>query len=173
MSLCPNPSGSLSINGFDLETEASTVLDPYTPLWTVRALVESQPVHIGGRRGDIVWAPEIGSWEFTLRYVLVGDRNFDGEAFDDPWEGLQSNINELNDQFLFPVTTNRGLVPAVLTMPNGEQRVAQVLMRPPEPGAVDVGDNGTCPLVGGTGQSVFARYTFHMFIPSGLFVPTG
>lgn len=173
MTLCPNPSGSLSINGFDLESECSTVLNSYTPLWTVRALVESEPVHIGGRPGDIVFAPEIGSWEFTMNFVLVGEKDPDGLVFDDPWEGLESNINYLNETFLYPIATNRGLQPAVLTMPSGQERVAQVQMRPPEPGEVSVGDNGTCSISAGTGDSVFARYTFHMFIPSGLFVPTG
>lgn len=171
MSLCPNPSGALSINGFDLESECSTVLDPYVPLWTVGALVESEASHIGGRPGDIVFAPEIGSWEFRMTFVLVGERDFDGEAFDDPWVGLESNMNYLNDQFLFPIAGNNGLQPAVLTMPSGEERRADVLIRPVQPGKVDVGDNGTCSADAGSGISVFARYVIPMFIPSGLFVP--
>jgi hypothetical protein len=170
MSLCPNPSGALIINSFDLETECSTVLEPYTPLWTVGALVESEPVHISGRPGDVVFAPEIGSWEFSFSFVMVGEVSPTGDVFDDPWVGLESNMNLLNTQFLMPIASNSGLQPATLVMPSGEQRHADVLMRPPKPGIVSVGDNGTCSASAGSGQSVYARYTFAMFIPSGLFV---
>lgn len=171
MSLCPNPSGALSINGFDLESECWTVLEPYVPLWTVGALVESTPVHIGGRHGDLVWAPEIGSWEFSMSFVLVGELDPDGNVFDNPWEGLESNMNLLNEAFLLPIASNDGKQPAILTMPSGELRCADVQMRPPKPGVISVGDNGTCSAEGGSGESVFARYTFVMFIPDGLFVP--
>lgn len=173
MSLCPNESGALSIAGFDLETECSTVLNSYTPLWTIGALVESDPVHIGGRNGDLVWAPEVGSWQFDLSFVIVGEQDFDGLVFNDPWVGLESNINRLNDEFLFPLRTNRGLRTAVLTMPSGQLRYASVQIRPPKPGVVSVGDNGTCSAGAGGGDSVFARYVIPMFIPSGLFVPGG
>lgn len=173
MSLCPNPSGALRIGGFDLETECSTVLEPFTPLWTVGALVESEAVHLGGRPGDLVWAPEIGSWEFQMSFVLVGEVDPDGLVFDNPWEGLESNMNRLNTEFLLPIASNNGKRQARLTMPSGEYRYADVQMRPPKPGVVSVGDNGTCSAEGGSGDSVFARYTLVMFIPDGLFVPTG
>ena len=170
-SLCPNPSGALTLNAFPLETACSTVLDSYTPLWTVGALVESNVGHIGGRDGDVMFAPEIGSWEFSFSYVIVGEVDFDGEVFDDPWVGLESNINRLNTEFLFPIAENDGLVPARLTMPSGEIRGGDVLVRPPKPGIVSVGDNGTCSASAGSGQSVFARYTFAIHIVNGLLVP--
>lgn len=171
MSLCPNPSGALTINSFALESECSTVLNSFTPLWTVGALVESTPEHIGGRHGDIVFAPEIGSWEFSMSFVLIGEVDFDGEIFEDPWVGIESNINRLNDEFLFPIAGNNGLQEARLTMPSGQTRRAEVLVRPVQPGIVSVGDNGTCSAEGGSDVSVFARYIIPMFIPDGLFVP--
>ena len=171
MSLCPNPSGGLAIAGFDLETECSTVLDPYTPLWTPGQFIESDPVHISGRAGAIVWAPELGPREWQFSFVIVGEKDPSGDVFDDPWVGLESNINWLTAVMLMPIATNRGLRPSVLTMPSGEERYADILVRPPLPGVVSVGDNGTCSAEAGTGESVYARYTFTIFIPSGLYLP--
>jgi hypothetical protein len=118
-----------------------------------------------------VFAPEIGSWEFQMSFVLIGEVDPDGLVFNDPWQGLESNINLLNTTFLFPIAGNDGLQEAILTMPSGEERTADVLIRPVQPGLVSVGNNGTCSAEAGSGDSVFARYTIPMFIPSGLFVP--
>lgn len=169
MTLCPNPSGSLTIAGFDFETGCSTVLDSYTRFWTVNSLVEAPVEHISGNPGDIVYAPEIGSYEVPLAFVVVGETDPNGDVFDDPWEGIESNMNWFNTRFLFPIALNNGLRPAELTMPSGQIRRADVLVRPVQHGVVTVGDNGTC--AGTDGMSVYARFVIPIFVPSGLFVP--
>lgn len=168
---CPNDTGSLNVNGFDLESMCSTVLNPYTPLWSIGKLIEPDPVHIQGRDGDVTWAAEIGGWEFQMQFVLAGECNPDGEQFATPYIGLQSNINMLNEAFIFPTTTSRGLVPATLTMPSGEQRFADVRIRPMQPGVVVEDYSGICSESAADGRCVYARYVIPMYIPSGLFRP--
>lgn len=170
---CPNETGALSINGFDLESACSTVLNPYFPLYSIGKLYESDPVHIQGNPGDLTWAAEVAGWEFQMQFVLAGECNPDGDQYATPYIGIESNMNMLNEEFIFPVTTNRGLVPAVLTMPSGELRHADVRVRPMQPGNVVVDYSGICSASAADGRCVYARYVIPMYIPSGLFVPAG
>lgn len=171
MILCPNESGALAIDGFELETMCSTVLNPYFPLYTVGKLYESDPVHIQGRQGDLTWAPEIAGWEFQMQFVLAGECNPDGDQFATPYIGIESNMNQFNTEFLFPIATNGGKRPAVLTMPSGEERHANVQIRPMQPGVVVEDHSGICSASAADGRCVYARYVIPMFIPDGLFVP--
>lgn len=169
MAVCPNESGALIINSIPLETEAWTVLNSYHPLWTYNKYVESPPEHISGNPGSIVFAPEVDGATFDLQFVVIGECDSTGELFDDPWVGLESNINMLRANILDPIPTNKGLQPATLVMPSGAERVADILVRPPIPGAVSVGNNGSCSESGSVAYSVFARYVIPIMIPSGIF----
>jgi len=169
MAVCQNESGTLIINSIPLESEAWTVMNSYTPLWTVGKFIESTVEHISGQQGSVMFAPEIDGMTFDLQFVVIGECNGSGLLYSDPWEGLESNIDFLRTAFLDPIPSNNGLQPATLVMPSGAEREANVLVRPPQPGVVSVGNNGTCGTSGGTGVSVFARYVIQIFVKEGVF----
>lgn len=109
-----------------------------TPAWDVPNLVRlwSEATVRGenlvlpngrGRRGN---PQRVDQTEFDLPFVINGITNQYGKYYEDPWVGLESNLNVLWDYAFKPVSTGRGTRHADLTLPSGTVRAAEVQLDP-------------------------------------------
>jgi hypothetical protein len=65
-----------------------------------------------------------------LPLTVEGICDFEGAPYANPREGLQANLEYLEENVFAPVDTGDGTRAALVEMPNGEDRVADVLVAP-------------------------------------------
>lgn len=167
--VCPNESGLLTINNIDLESACWGILSDLVPLWFIQAVHNDGGVHIPGAIGDLWYPVDVAASTYQLQMMIIGNVNLDGDPYADAWEGLEANINQFRNEIVDPLTTNRGLQPAVLTMPSGEERVADVYVDVWQPGVTKIGTAGICVDGVGDPNSVMHRGVLQITVPSGVF----
>lgn len=166
--LCPNPSGLLTINDTDLESECWAITSDLIPLWFIQRVYEEDGPHVPGTSGEVFVPPDIAPAVFDLKVIIIGSVDPDGDAYADPWEGIESNINLFRTEVLDPITANRGLQESTLTMPSGDTRTANVFVRPWQPGVTTEGAyQSNCS--GAVFAGVHHRGILSIRVPSGVY----
>ncbi len=114
---CIEVDGILTISSVALHTPGWAVLD-VTPLWNP-ADQRGQDLLIPGLSGVYPLRRRVTVSERSLRMIISGYHDKDGNAYSDPRLGLFENINYLNTNVVQPIGGN-GLRTAVLTAPAGD-----------------------------------------------------
>lgn len=116
--LSDNPTGTLSIGGFDLTTDAWTTLD-LTGLWMWRNRGEN--VLVPGTNGKRPYLVRPDETDHDIPMVIIGSVNKDGEVYDDgPWYGLYANVRTIQANLLTPHVYRS----AILTLPDGSSTLS-------------------------------------------------
>lgn len=166
--ICPNTSGSLVINGVELESDCWVITSALIPLWLPNNYIEPSPVHIPGADGDIWYPSDIGTSSYDLQMVIIGDCDPTGTPYSDAWEGIEENIAAFYTDVLAPISSNRGLQAATLVKPSGAELTADVFVGPWQPGTTTEGTfRSHCS--GAVGPSVHHRGVLNIKVPSGKF----
>lgn len=123
--LCPAPpSGSLEINGVLMHTPAWTIVD-VTQLW-MGANIRGGDRLLPSTPGVIPYRRRMTVTRHSLPMVIVGYVDQAGTPYNDPWEGLETNIDYLRAWIVDPTNVGDGTLPATLTMPSGGTRTADI-----------------------------------------------
>lgn len=124
--------GELEIDDISMHTPAWSVLD-LLPLWQFPA-TRGENILIPAVDGMLPTPRLIDQTTVQLEIAITGAVNLDGEANANPMIGLQENIDYLNDNIGSPPPLPDTTRPALLTMPDGSMRSADVqcvlLLRP-------------------------------------------
>ena len=120
---CFGETGVLTIGSLPLNTPAWNVPN-LARLWAeaeVRGTNVKLPT-VPGARG---YPTRLNESSYQLEFFITGDVDQDGAAYSDPWIGLEANSDILWASVFSPVL-GRGTRTALLTMPDGSTRTAQV-----------------------------------------------
>jgi hypothetical protein len=158
----PDCMGDLEIDGVPMLGPAWTLTD-LTPLWgqvDVRGSDLILPMASGRRANQ----RRIDATEHSLQLIICGETDQDGDLWPNPWIGLEENLAFLRTNVVDPTGVGNGTLPAVLTMPSGDTRTADIHVLDLRQGAVDAGTSGL------SGNSTTAFYaTLEISIPAGRF----
>lgn len=133
--------GTLTIDGVEMvENPAWSMLDLSALLWSPEQRGTDLPLP----RGTILPRPRrLDTTVLPFPFVVVGSVDLDGDAYADPYVGLQTNLAYLMSNVLEPTLVGDGTRTAVWTTPSGATVTAEVHVRPwrprARPGAVLVG----------------------------------
>lgn len=114
----------LTIDGWDSETPAWTCLD-YTPL-KERADQRGTDLIVPGAAGVIPYQRRNTVTEKQLPFFIYGDTDSTGMPYTDGFDGLQANIDEIEDDILEPTGTGDGTRLAIWHLPDGSHRGADI-----------------------------------------------
>lgn len=148
--------GNLSIAGVPMRTPAWSVLR-LTPLWQ-GPVVRGADRILPGSPGVIPLPRRPNVTVRSLPIVITGDVDQLGVANVDPWVGYEENFDYLRSTVADPTEVGDGTVEAVLTMPSGVTRTADVHV---------LGLVMADPVAGADG--LVARGTLDLSIPTGAF----
>ena len=158
--------GEFFIDDETLHRRAFCITQDLTPLWMY-----------GARRGTNLVIPEVtGQLARRLRYdqaehslemLVVGSVLYDDSLATDPWEGLATNVDWLEDNLLSPSTANDSTRDGKLVLPSGANRTGKIQVVNFVRGEIVEGYemNGA--------RSVGFRATLDIRIPAGRLVGTG
>ncbi len=96
----------------------------------------------------------------TLPMVIYGDRDWNGDSYEDGHDGVETNLAYLVDNLCIPTDTGDGTLPAVLYLIGGGVRTADVHVLSPIHTATELGPAGL-------------RATLDLSIPAGYFSESG
>lgn len=82
------------------------------------------------RAGVRGYPTRLDETSFDLKLFITGDVDALGGATASPWLGLEANMDALFAGVFDPITIGRGTRTAILTMPEGAPRMAQVQVAP-------------------------------------------
>lgn len=116
--------GTLTIDGVLLNTPAWDCTD-LTTLW-VEATVRGGDRLLPGVPGVIPYRRRLDVTTYALPMLISGDVDQDGTDYPNAWVGLETNMDVLWSDVVAPTNTGDGTRPAVLTMPSGLERTADV-----------------------------------------------
>lgn len=151
--------GTLAISGVALNGPAWDVPN-LVKLWAeadVRGENKVIPGMLTGVRGN---PRRLTATEFDLAFVIRGDVLGPAGtvvAADSTWGGLEANLAYLWTNVFAPVTTGRGVRSALLTLPSGTIRTADVQVEPLH-------------FVNDPADPAFVESTIHLTVVSGRFV---
>jgi hypothetical protein len=157
------PEGNLTISGIDMNRSAWAVLGDergeggLVRLW-FEFDVRGEDRILPGVTGVIAYQRRITAKRHDLRTLVVGDVDQAGNPVADPAIGLENNLEYLRANVLAPVATSTGTRAAVLTLPSGATRTADVHVLGMTTQSYMLGPCGSI-LVG----------TLHISIPTGRF----
>jgi hypothetical protein len=114
----------LEIDAWVSETPAWTCLD-YTPLKEA-ANQRGGDLLIPGAAGVVPYQRRITVTEKSLPFHIYGTHDSDGEPYADGFDGLQANIDEINDSIVEPTGIGDGTREALWHLPDGSTRGAFV-----------------------------------------------
>lgn len=146
-----NCHGTLAIGGTTLSCPAWAVLN-VASLWAP-APTRGANRFVPHSAGTVALPRRRHEAQRTLEMVIVGTCDFDGDPYADPYEGLEANVDYLNDNVFSYADTMTSLLGS-LTMPSGVTRTAQVQIERVE---------------FGVGSSVALTATVDITIPQGHF----
>lgn len=152
---CYGPTGTLTIGATALNGPAWDIPN-LARLWAeaaVRGENRKLPT-VPGVRG---YPTRLDETPFELTIFITGDVDPLGDPFSDPWLGLEANIDTLWAGAFAPVSIDRGIQTATLSMPDGTTRTADVQV-----GALQLG--------GDVDDPSFVEATFELMVVSGRFV---
>lgn len=116
--------GTLTINAISLNCPAWDITD-LTSLWAEVAQ-RGEDRRIPGVAGVIAYRRRNDVTEHSLAMVISGDVDSTGAPYANPWVGLETNIAALRTNVVDPTNLTDGTRPAILTMPSGATRTANV-----------------------------------------------
>lgn len=153
--------GTLTIDGVLLNTPAWDITD-LTTLW-VETTVRGNDRLLPGVAGVIPYRRRLDVMSYSLPMLVSGDVNEDGDDYPDAWVGLETNLQTLYDDVVQPTNVGDGTRPAVLTMPSGLERCADVHV---------LGLRVSSAVGAGTRQAL-VRAVLQLSIPAGRFAACG
>lgn len=116
--------GTLTVGGVSLTCPAWAVLDLWA-LWS-QFSVRGEDRLLPGAAGVVPYKRRIEPVRFDLRFLVIGDVDEDGVPYPDPVVGLETNLATLWTSVLQPTLTGDGTRAAVLTLPSGATRTANI-----------------------------------------------
>lgn len=127
---CCNGTLAISSPAFSLNTWGWMVANP-SRLW-YEATYRGENRQLPRYPGTIGYPKRLDPHEFSLVFWVTGLFDATGAPWSDPWAGLESNLEDIWDGAVGPVTTGDGSRPVTLTMPSGTPRTASVQFNPLE-----------------------------------------
>lgn len=116
--------GTLTIGGVLLNCPAWDIPD-LTTLW-IEAAQRGDDRLIPGVAGVIPYRRRLTTTEHTLAMVIVGDSTSGGVLVTNAWQGLEANVGYLRDYVVDPTNIGDGTRFAILTLPSGAVRTANI-----------------------------------------------
>lgn len=124
----PCSNGTLTADSFALNTPAWMVQN-LSSLW-FEAQFRGSNRQIPRFPGTIGYPRRLDPYDFSLVFWVTGTCDATGAPWDDWWEGLEENLEDLWDAVFSPVTTGDGARACTLTTPSGTSRTARVQFQP-------------------------------------------
>jgi len=150
--------GSMTVNAGDFPLNCpGWDLYGYQKLWA-EFEIRTDEVTLPTAAGRRSYPGRLDQSAYELTMYITGEADQNGVPHSDPWEGLYKNLQTLWNNALSPVGTGRGLRPATLTLPWGDDLIADVKFEPlRETGEIE--------------DAHFAVYRTSITVPAGRFVP--
>lgn len=123
--------GSMTIDGFSMNRPAFAIIGDergvggYVQLWADFD-VRGQDRLLPGATGVIAYPRRMTVRRMDFRLIVVGDVNQAGGSVSDSREGLEANLKYIRANLLAPVATTTGTRTAILTLPSGATRTAEI-----------------------------------------------
>lgn len=123
--------GNLTIDSIDMNRPAWAVIGDERGVGGLIQLwadfdVRGEDRLLPGVTGVIAYPRRMTAKRFDLRLIVVGDVDSAGAATADSLDGLQANLEYIRSNVLAPVVSQTGTRAAVLTMPSGATRTADI-----------------------------------------------
>lgn len=123
--------GSMTIDGKSINRPAFAIIGDergiggYVQLWADFD-VRGQDRILPGVPGVIAYPRRVTVRRMDFRLLVVGDVDAAGAPVADSKEGLEANLEWIRTNFLAPVVSSTGTRTAVLTLPSGGTRTAEI-----------------------------------------------
>lgn len=162
--------GTLSIGGISMNRPAWAILgdekgtNGLPHLW-VEFDVRGEDRILPGANAVIPYQRRITATRKDLRLLVVGDVNSAGAPVADPNIGLETNLESIRSSVLAPVVSATGTRAAILTMPSGATRTADIHVL-----GMTIQSYVLGKVIDGCARGAIAVTTLHTSIPTGRFV---